>query len=123
VQEGDPVWWVAVEVDSTVTSVRMTFPDGSTDQMAPVNGIAVLASHVTPAAAAAGSGPYTVRGTLELLGADGGVVKTVTLPEAAGPGPVPVPVPLQGGVGRGAPTVAPGAIVACPQPATATPRG
>jgi hypothetical protein len=125
VQEGDPVWWVAVEVDSSVTSVRMTFPDGSTDQMAPVGGIAVLAGHVTPAVASADPGPYVVRGTLDLLAADGSVVTTVTLPQqpVPVPAPVPAPVPLPGGVGKGAPTVTPGAIVLCPQAATASPAG
>jgi hypothetical protein len=123
VQEGDPVWWVAVEVDSSVTSVRMTFPGGSTDQMAPVNGIAVLAGRVAPTVAAGGSGPYVVRGTLDLLGADGSVLKTVTLPQEPVAVPSPAPVPLQGGVAQGAPTVTPGAIIACPQAATAAPRG
>jgi hypothetical protein len=123
VQEGDPVWWVAVEVDSSVTSVRMTFPGGSSDQMAPVNGIAVLAGRVAPTVAAGGPGPYVVRGTLDLLGADGSVLKTVTLPEEPVPVPSPAPVPLQGGAAQGAPTVTPGAIIACPQAATATPQG
>ena len=121
VQEGDPVWWVAVEVDSSVASVRMTFPGGSTDQMAPVNGIAVLAGRVAPTVAAADPGPYVVRGTLDLLGADGSVLKTVTLPQE--PVAVPAPVPLQGGVAQGAPTVTPGAIIACPQAAAAAPQG
>jgi hypothetical protein len=125
VQEGDPVWWVAVEVDSSVTSVRMTFPDGSTDQMAPVGGIAVLAGHVSPTVASADPGPYVVRGTLDLFAADGSVVKTVTLPEqpVPVPAPVPGPVPQQGPVGEGAPTATPGAIVLCPQAATAAPPG
>jgi hypothetical protein len=123
VQEGDPVWWVAVEVDSTVASVRMTFPGGSTDQMAPVNGIAVLAGRVAPTVAAGGPGPYVVRGTLDLLGADGTVLRTVTLPQEPVAVPAPAPVPLPGGVAQGAPTVTPGAIIACPQAATATPQG
>jgi hypothetical protein len=126
VQEGDPVWWVAAEVGSDVTSVRMTFPDGSTDQMAPVGGIAVVAGRVTAAVASGGQGPDVVRGTLALLGANGGTVATVTLPQEPAPvpvpGPVPYPVPLRpvplnGATGSGSPS----AIVVCPQSTTIPP--
>jgi len=92
VVEGDPVWWVAVQVGSDVSSVRMTFADGSVDQMAPVGGVAVVAHHVSAATVSAGAGPYEVRGTLELLAADGSTVASVTLPETP-PAPTPVPVP------------------------------
>jgi hypothetical protein len=93
--EGDPVWWVAVEVGTEVTSVRMTYPDGAADEMAPVSGVAVLAHKVAPALASADAGPYEVRGTLELLGAGGSVLDTVTLPQQFSPVPVPTPMPLQ----------------------------
>ena len=123
VLEGDPVWWVAVEVASDVTSVQMTFPDGSTDQMAPVGGIAVVAGRITSAVASADPGPYTVRGTLALLGAGGTVLDTITLPQqpAPVPGPLPGPEPLplsaNGAVGSSSST-----IVACPQATTTTPK-
>jgi hypothetical protein len=118
VVEGHPVWWVGVEVGSTVTSVRMTFADGSTDQMAPVGGIAVLARRVSATVASADTGPYVVRGTLQLLDSAGSVVTTVTLPEQPSPVPVPAPAPPPGPVAQGPQAAAtPGAIVVCPQPA------
>jgi hypothetical protein len=120
VAEGDPVWWVAVEVPSDVTSVQMAFPDGSTDQMAPVGGVAVLAHRVTPAVAAAGTGPYTVRGTLQLLGTDGAVVGTVSIPQESTPVPSPAPEPTP--LNQGAQSLAPGVILACPQATVNAPQ-
>jgi hypothetical protein len=100
VVEGDPVWWVAVDVGGDVASVRMTFAGGTVDQMAPVDGVAVVAARVG-AAASGGSGPYSVRGTLDLLDASGGVVATVTLPVKPTVVPVPVPAPASGNSGSG----------------------
>jgi hypothetical protein len=91
VLEGAPVWWTAVSVGPDVAMAQMTFADGSTDQMSPVDGVAVLAHQITPAVAAAGEGPYEVRGTLRLLDSAGVVVTTTTFP---GPTPVPLPSPL-----------------------------
>jgi len=123
VSEGDPVWWVAVEVGSDVSSVRMTFPDGAVDQMAPVDGTAVLAQRVTTAVATAENGPYDVRGSLQLLGADGSVLDTVTLPQASS-APVPVPLPASGAtpLEGGTKTVTPGVIVVCPPSTALTPQ-
>jgi hypothetical protein len=121
VSEGDPVWWVAVEVPSDVSSVQMTFPDGATDQMAPVGGIAVLAHRVTAGVATAQSGPYDVRGSLQLLGADGAVLDTVTLPQAGSAVPVPLPSPGPTPLEGGTKTVTPGVIVQCP-PTALTPQ-
>ena len=123
VSEGDPVWWVGVEVASDVSSVRMTFPDGAVDQMAPVDGTAVLAHRVTTAVATAGTGPYDVRGSLQLLGADGSVLETVTLPQASST-PVPVPLPASGATppDGGTTTVSPGVIVVCPLSTALTPQ-
>jgi hypothetical protein len=118
VLEGDPVWWVAVEVGTGVTSVQMTFPDGGTDQMAPVNGIAVLAHRVSAAVASVDPGPDVVRGSLQLLGSGGSVVATVSLPQEATPVPVPTPTPLN----EATPSESPGVVVACPPPATLTPK-
>jgi hypothetical protein len=120
VSEGDPVWWVAVEVDSSVTSVQMTFPDGATDQMTPVDGVAVLAHRVSTAVASAGTGPYVVAGSLQLLGSGGSVLDTVTLPQqsTSSPVPLPEPVPSNGGTQ----TATPGVIVVCPPEATVTPQ-
>jgi hypothetical protein len=112
IAEGDPVWWVAVEVGTDVTSVRMTFPEGTSDEMAPVGGVAVLAHRVAPAVASAGTGPYEVRGTLDLLGAGGVVLNTVTLPEQSAPVPVPTPLSIPGS--GGTQTVAPNVIEVCP---------
>jgi hypothetical protein len=121
VLEGDPVWWVAVEVGSDVSSVRMTFPDGTTDEMAPVDGVAVLAHRVAPAVASAATGPYQVRGSLQLLGADGGVMDTVALPQSSTAAPVPTPVPTPPMDNQGS-SVTPGVIVACPPSTTVTPQ-
>jgi hypothetical protein len=90
ITEGAPVWWTAVSVGPEVASAEMTFADGSTDRMSPVDGIAVLADQIDPSVAAAGDGPYAVRGTLRLLDASGAVITTVTLPQAA---PTPVSPP------------------------------
>jgi hypothetical protein len=123
VVEGDPVWWVAVQVGANVTSVQMTFPDGSTDQMAPVDGIAVLAHRVAAAVATADTGPYVVRGSLELQGSAGSVIGTVTLPQTATtPGPVPSPLPAPVPLNQGTATVSPGVIMVCPPSSTITPQ-
>ncbi len=91
VLEGDPVWWVGVEVSTEVTSVKATFSDGSSDTMPPIGGVAVLAAHV---GAQAGT---DVQGTLELLGSGGSVLASVPFGSAV----VPLPVPLPGGTGGG----------------------
>ena len=103
VVEGDPVWWVAVSVGAEVAKVQMTFPDGSSDVMAPVDGMAVVAHSIDPSEATSGSGPYAVRGTLQLLDQSGAVINTITLPEAP-PNPVPLPLPTPVETG---PTLAP----------------
>ncbi len=91
VVEGDPVWWVAFQVGAEVTRSEVTFADGSTDEMAPVDGVAVLAHHVTVGAT---SDPDTVTGTVELFDGSGSVVSTITLPQQPVPPPTPVPAPL-----------------------------
>jgi hypothetical protein len=93
VTEGAPVWWTAVSVGPAVVSAKMTFAGGSVDQMAPVDGVAVLAYQIDPAVASSGEGPYQVRGTLQLLDASGAVISTVTFPEAP-PTLVPSPIPV-----------------------------
>jgi hypothetical protein len=93
VAEGAPVWWTAVTVGPDVATVEMTFPDGSTDQMAPVDGVAVLAHQIGASVATSGQGPYEVRGTLQLVGASGSAITTVTLPASTPVAPTP-PVPV-----------------------------
>jgi hypothetical protein len=83
VAEGAPVWWVALPVGADVASVQMTFADGSTDQMAPVDGVAVLAHHIDAGVASSGPGPDEVRGTLRLLDSSGAVLTTVAVPETS----------------------------------------
>jgi hypothetical protein len=85
VTEGAPVWWVAVAVGPEVANVQMTFADGSTDHMAPVDGVAVLAHQIDPGVAATGSGPDDVRGTLTLFDSSGTVVATVSFPQVTPP--------------------------------------
>lgn len=46
-QERAPAQWVAVATGDEVTTVRVTFADGSTDEMRPVDGFAVLAHGIT----------------------------------------------------------------------------
>jgi hypothetical protein len=94
VVEGAPVWWTAVAVGPEVATVSMTYPGGSTDQMTPVDGVAVLAEQIKGPVASSGDGPDEVRGTLRLLDASGDVVTTVTLPQTTStPTPVPIQVP------------------------------
>ena len=95
VLEGAPVWWIAVSVGPDVASAQMTLADGSTDEMSPVDGVAVLAHHINPSMASAGDGPYEVRGTLQLLDSSGAVINIVTFPEPTPP-PMPLPVPVPG---------------------------
>ncbi len=92
VLEGDPVWWLALQLGPDVASAKVTFADGSTDQMAPVDAVAVLAHHI---AVTATSDPADVRGTVELLDGSGNLLRTITLPQpvVAEPGPIPVPQP------------------------------
>ncbi len=92
VVEGTPVWWVAVSVATEVSTVQMTFADGSSDQMTPVGGVAVVARGIDASAASSGNGPYDVTGTLRLLDASGAVLDTVTFPQVV-PTPIPVPEP------------------------------
>jgi hypothetical protein len=141
VAEGAPVWWTAVSVGPEVATVEMTFDGGSTDQMAPVDGVAVLAHPVDPSVASAGEGPYQVRGTLRLLDASGAVIASQVLPDPSptppGPGPTPGPVPRPGSVPASPPVTVPvtttttgrsptavslpassGSVMACPEALT-----
>jgi hypothetical protein len=127
IAEGDPVWWVAVDVGTDVSSVKVTFADGSSDQMVPVGGVAVLAHHVAAATAGSGQGLSVVRGTLELVGTDGGAPTTVALPSPtigsvppSGPVPAPVTSPPATGTttapssGSGSGVVGATGPIACP---------
>jgi hypothetical protein len=67
VGEGEPATWAVTEVDSSVATVRLT-AGGTTDSMAPSDGVAVL---VVPGA--------TTEGTIEALRADGSVVASRAL--------------------------------------------
>ncbi len=90
VVEGTPVWWVAVSVGSKVASVQVAFADGSTDQMSPVDGVAILAHRIDPSMAPTGNGLYEVIATLQLFDGSGAVIDTMTFPE---PSPTPTPAP------------------------------
>ena len=125
VAEGSPVWWVGVSVGSEVANVQMTFADGSSDQMTPVDGVAVLAHGIDASEASADGGGYDITGTLKMFDPSGAVVQTVDLPESA-PTPTPVPVPLPTPVlgqtlpsSTSAPSV--GGSVASPTATAATP--
>jgi hypothetical protein len=45
--EGTPALWVAVRTGPGVSTVRLRLPSGATDEMAPVEGVAVLAHGTT----------------------------------------------------------------------------
>ena len=93
VAEGAPVWVVTAEVDSSVAQVRATFPDGKSDQMAPVKGWAALA-HVAPPATVDSSPPT---GSVQGLDASGKVVATATFPSLSTVQPPKgVPLPATG---------------------------
>jgi len=102
VAEGDPVWWVAIQVGPEVAKAEVTFADGSTDEMAPVDGVVVLADHVSVVAT---SDPDSVTGSVELFDGSGAVLSTLPLPQQQVPVlpvPVPSPGPVVNGSGAGA---------------------
>jgi hypothetical protein len=89
-----------------------------------VDGVAVLAHRVTPAVASAGTGPYVVRGSLQLLSTTGAVLATVALPAGQSipsPAPTPTPQPEPVPLNDGTQAVSPGVIVVCPPTTTVTP--
>ena len=111
----------------------MTFADGSTDEMSPIDGVVVLAHQIDASVATSGEGPYEVRGTLRLLDASGAVLNIVPLPPQEPP-PVPLPVPDPGTpptpvAGSAASTAVPtrtslsapnGPMIVCPETMTST---
>jgi hypothetical protein len=124
VQEGSPAAWVAVHTSDAVAIVRVRFADGTVDQMAPVQGYAVLAHQTAPPAQPDPSAdPEAFRksmlpeGTVEALDGAGSVVATAALTDAGAPRaacmetPLPTPLlpdgapPGAGAVGGGQPTV------------------
>ncbi len=124
--EAAPVGVVTVRTDASVAQVRVTFADGKTDQMPPVDGWSVLA-HLLPAAPA---GQATLpTGTVQALDASGRVMAstalTSPLPKQVVP-PVPAPAVPPPAVGRPVKTV-PGkigqAFKACPAPLIIPPPG
>jgi hypothetical protein len=124
VVEGAPVWWIAVSVGSEVASVQVTFADGSTDEMSPVGGAAVLAHQIDPSVATSGDGPYEVSATLQLLDDSGAVIDSVTFPEpppTPAPGPIPAPEPVPGSTSSTSvptlvsPPTTGGSAIACPE--------
>lgn len=98
VVEGDPVWWVGVQVGSEVSKVSVKFSDGSTDEMIPVTGVAALAHHVSSSTVSAN--PYEVTGVVQFLDASGAVIATEALPAPTAT-PEPLPAPTPGSVGSG----------------------
>jgi len=80
VPEDSPAVFVAVQTGPGVATARLRLPDGSTDQMAPVNGIAVLA-HTT-------STPKPTGTVVEALDSSGKVLSSMDVGQPAG-GPRP----------------------------------
>jgi hypothetical protein len=93
-QEQAPVWTANAHASAGIATVRVRFADGSTDQMAPVDGWVALA-HTAPAGLAKGP----TKATLEGLDPQGKVVTTIQLDDTQGgfvkPSlacPIPAPV-------------------------------
>jgi hypothetical protein len=63
--EGSPVRWVVAQAGAGVKTVRVSFAGGGTDEMAPVDGVVVLAARADPA---------QTGGTVEALDGAGAVV-------------------------------------------------
>ncbi len=78
--EGDPVTVVTAATGPTVAAVRVVFPGGATDQMAPVDGWVVLAGP-EPTGLANGAS----LGTLTALNAAGHVVSSSTVEQGLKP--------------------------------------
>jgi hypothetical protein len=72
--EGSPVEWIIAQASDRVAKVRMTFLDGATDEMAPVQGAVILA---------APSDPAKTGGTLEAFDAGGTLVGHAPIPVLA----------------------------------------
>jgi hypothetical protein len=73
--EGSPIWLATVRAGSAVAKVVAHFPDGSTDEMAPVKGWAVLAHHASGRIVAVN----ITSGTLQAFGTHGQLLGTVSL--------------------------------------------
>jgi hypothetical protein len=84
IAESSPAMWVAVQSGPGVKTVRLRLPSGVTDQMAPVDGVAVLA---------AGTPSPPPEGILEALDASGKVIGTQDVNQPR-PGPAPGPRPM-----------------------------
>jgi hypothetical protein len=88
VEEGAPAAWAVVQVDSAAARVRVTFADGSTDEMEPVDGIAVLARRQNAPSSTPSSpviDPYGfASGTVEVFDAAGDVIATADLGSTSG---------------------------------------
>src|SRR5438270_6239997 len=77
VAESSPAMWVTVRTGPGVNAVRLRLPSGATDQMAPVEGVAVLA-HGTPKAPPDGT-------VVEALDASGKVIGSEDVNKQNGP--------------------------------------
>jgi len=138
--EGDPAAWVALKADGSVAQVRVRYSDGATDEMAPVEGYAVLAHRMAAPAPPKMKGPpppdeaeaqmkaYLPQGSAEALDANGAVLTSADLASVTSPSsqkcalaeepPMP-PKPLEGGAPP-APATATTAPVPVPVPVPVT---
>jgi hypothetical protein len=84
--EGQPGSWVAVQTGAGVAKVRLILEGGGTDEMAPVEGLAILARNAAK-----------VTGKVEALDASGKVLASADVPgsreRVCGPRPGPGPGP------------------------------
>ncbi|MBV9659951.1 MAG: hypothetical protein JO337_02210 [Acidimicrobiales bacterium] len=120
VAEHDPVDVVVVDTSSAVKDLKMTFSQGGSDEMAPVQGWGVLAVEL-PASATANPVQWGSVGTLQALSAGGQVLQTITVNTGSNAAIPPATgcfcPPIAGSSSSaGAATGAPAII--CAQPAT-----
>jgi hypothetical protein len=98
--EGEPGWVVVAQVPAGAAEVRATFAGGATDEMEPVDGLAVLVGRAP--AGMAGDEVWNAAAHVEALDGDGGVVAATDVSgngvgyydPGSDPGCVPPPEPL-----------------------------
>lgn len=77
VEFGDPHWWVAVQAGPRVAAVRVLFSSGAVDEMAVVDGVAVLAGPAEEGV----DDPWLAQGLVATLDANGQVLEEIPLGE------------------------------------------
>ncbi|MGI9022156.1 MAG: hypothetical protein ACR2HV_02760 [Acidimicrobiales bacterium] len=125
VTEGDPAVWAAVRTGAGVEGVRVRFADGAIDEMAPVDGYAVVAHRTAdaPSLPEPASSPEEwearmkaamPQGSVEALDANGATISTADLASASPVVPVPMECAIPGEVKPALPEGGPPVVSAVP---------